>query len=414
MTKKITLSLFLILTTLSWAQQGDASAYSFYGIGDIKKGQTMENRSMGGIAIQNDSIHLNFQNPASHGALKLTAVSFGGNYTNLRVQDQNASGNATRSSFDYFAVGLPLGGVGIVGGLKTISSVGYDISTSLGSNPYTTNKGQGGINQFFLSTGVKILPNLYVGGEVNYNFGNATTERVSQTAGIALATQTKTRSDFGGIGYKLGVMYEQKLGEKHTLFGSIAYAPTTSVSSNNSTTLATLDFNSFDPQSPFDTKGITAENTTVKIPGQATIGLGYGELKKWFVGAQVTAIQSSQMSNRLKGSSNASFEDAMRYAIGAHYTPKYNSYNEYFKKATYRLGFRTENTGLVVNNTPINEYGMTFGLGLPVGGNFSNINIGFEYGSRGTTNSNLVKENFFSVLIGLSLNDKWFKKSKID
>lgn len=411
MTKKITLSLFLLITTLGWAQQGDASAYSFFGIGDLKLGQTVENRATGGVAIQADSTHLNFQNPASHGALRLTTVSFGGNYSNLSIKDQNTSGRAARSAFDYFAVGLPLGKVGVVGGLKPVSTVGYDL---VNYSTNTTDKGHGGVNQFFLSTGVQVMPRLHIGAEFNYNFGNITTERVTKDPNIALATQTKTRSDISGIGYKFGIMYTHKMNEKHNLFGSVAYAASANITSTNSSTLATLNPNSFNSQTPFDSKSIKAENTSVKIPGQMSIGLGYGELKKWFVGAQITAIQSSQLSNRLKGSSNASFEDGMRYSIGAHYTPKHNSYNNYFKKATYRLGFRTENTGLVVNNTSINEYGITFGLGLPTGGNFSSINIGFEYGSRGTTTANLVKEDFFTVVIGLSLNDKWFKKSKID
>jgi hypothetical protein len=45
---------------------------------------------------------------------------------------------------------------------------------------------------------------------------------------------------------------------------------------------------------------------------------------------------------------------------------------------------------------------------------FSNINIGVEYGSTGTTKSNLVKEDFFNINLSLSFNDKWFQKRKID
>jgi len=45
---------------------------------------------------------------------------------------------------------------------------------------------------------------------------------------------------------------------------------------------------------------------------------------------------------------------------------------------------------------------------------FSNVNIGFELGSKGTTKNGLVKENFFNTFISLSLNDKWFEKRYID
>ena len=57
---------------------------------------------------------------------------------------------------------------------------------------------------------------------------------------------------------------------------------------------------------------------------------------------------------------------------------------------------------------------MSFGLGLPVGTNFSNINLGIELGQRGTKDSGLIKENFLRLSVGLSLNDKWFTKRKFD
>ncbi len=55
---------------------------------------------------------------------------------------------------------------------------------------------------------------------------------------------------------------------------------------------------------------------------------------------------------------------------------------------------------------------MTFGLGLPVG--LSKINLGFEFGKKGTTSQNLIQENYFNLNIGLSLNDLWFRKREIN
>ena len=72
---------------------------------------------------------------------------------------------------------------------------------------------------------------------------------------------------------------------------------------------------------------------------------------------------------------------------------------------------RFEKTGLVVQDEPIDEYGINIGLGFPFLG-YQNVNIGFEFGSRGTKNAGLVKENFYSVRLGLTLNDRWFVKNK--
>ena len=56
----------------------------------------------------------------------------------------------------------------------------------------------------------------------------------------------------------------------------------------------------------------------------------------------------------------------------------------------------------------------TLGVGLPLGGTFSNVNIGFELGKRGTTNAGLIQENYANFTLALSLNDRWFVKRKFD
>jgi hypothetical protein len=43
---------------------------------------------------------------------------------------------------------------------------------------------------------------------------------------------------------------------------------------------------------------------------------------------------------------------------------------------------------------------------------FSNANLGLEFGKRGTTNKNLIQENFVNLNVSLSLNSRWFKQKK--
>ena len=69
---------------------------------------------------------------------------------------------------------------------------------------------------------------------------------------------------------------------------------------------------------------------------------------------------------------------------------------------------------MIVNDEPINEFGMSFGLGIPIGTFFSNANLGIELGQRGTKDSGLIQENFLRLSVGLSLNDKWFTKRKFN
>ena len=53
---------------------------------------------------------------------------------------------------------------------------------------------------------------------------------------------------------------------------------------------------------------------------------------------------------------------------------------------------RVENTGLVVKGQSIKDNALTLGLGMPLGGTFSNVNFGVEFGQRGTTSADLVKD----------------------
>ena len=125
-------------------------------------------------------------------------------------------------------------------------------------------------------------------------------------------------------------------------------------------------------------------------------------------------LEASKFSNRFVEIENSTFEDASSVSVGGFFIPKYDSFNSYWKRIVFRTGFRFENTGLVVNNESIDEFGISFGLGLPVGRLFSNANIGFEWGRRGTKNANLVEENFYNINLSLSLNERWFEKRKFN
>jgi hypothetical protein len=80
---------------------------------------------------------------------------------------------------------------------------------------------------------------------------------------------------------------------------------------------------------------------------------------------------------------------------------------------TYKAGFYMRNGDLVIDNQPVNEFGISFGLSLPMNYYFSNVNIGMEYVKRGGVNPGMTLENIFKLKIGFSFKDKWFIKRKI-
>jgi len=156
------------------------------------------------------------------------------------------------------------------------------------------------------------------------------------------------------------------------------------------------------------------DQTEIELPDELRVGAGIGKPKKWFIGAEYIYLGSGDFSEALFVRDQASYDSASKIRLGGFYIPKYNSLTSYFKRLVYRGGFRYEQTGLTIDNQSIDEFGISFGVGMPVGRLFSNINLGFEYGQRGTTDFGLVKEDFFNFSIGLSLNDKWFRQIKFN
>lgn len=417
MIKKILIGFCLFFSALTWAQEGTASPYSFYGIGDIKFKGAVENRSMGGVSVFSDSIHVNLQNPASFSHLKFTTFTLGANYNNVELKTESESENATRTTIDYLVVAMPVAKkFGAALGLLPFSSVGYKIENVNEDNSQTSSKyfGEGGVNRFFGGLGYKFNANFSIGADVNYNFGNISTNSVEFIPVVQYGTRELNTSRVNGVNFNFGLMYNRKVTEKMTLFGSLTYSPESSLNIDNerniTTVLVTGNFNVI-PQE----EGITQLSTSnLKLPSKFVFGAGIGEVRKWMVGTELTLEQSSNFGNRFNDIDNVEYENSTKFSLGGYYIPKYNSFNRYLERVTYRAGFNYENTGLIINNESINNYGITFGLGLPLGGSFSNINVGFEYGKRGTTNSGLIEENYTNVFISLSLNDRWFIKRKYE
>ena len=138
--------------------------------------------------------------------------------------------------------------------------------------------------------------------------------------------------------------------------------------------------------------------------------MGLGEDKKWYFGLNYLKTAEGGYKNELMALDNVKFKSSQTFSFGGFYLPKYDSFTNYFKTITYRVGLRYKNGGLYVNDQQINEIGLNFGFGIPLAG-VSSANLGFEIGQRGTKKASLIKEKFFSIRLGVSLNDLWFIRS---
>ena len=416
MIKKIIISACLLLSLVSFAQEGTSSPYSFYGIGDVRFKGTLENRSMAGLAVEQDSIHINLQNPASYASLKLTTFTLGGTYATTTLKNNSESANATRTTLDYLAVGLPLGKFGLGFGLIPYSSVGYKIE-SISETGTENNKrfnGTGGLNKAFLGVGYKIATNFNIGADVNYNFGKIESNNLEFITGVPVGTRELNSADLSGVNFNLGMMYQTKIYKKITLFSSLTYSIESSLTSKNSRNISTVIYNSNFDLAVVDALDDVKTQASITMPSKISLSGGIGEIKKWLLGGKISYGKTSGQANDYNDDANVGYGKYGSVSLGGYYIPNYNSFSSYTKRIVYRGGFKYEKTGLVINSESINDMGVTFGLGLPVTGGFSNVNLGFELGKKGTTKANLVQENYANVSVSFSLNDKWFEKRKFN
>ncbi len=397
----------------SFAQEGTTSPYSFYGLGELKFKGTVENRMMGGISILSDSIHVNIQNPAGIANLKLVNYSLGASYKSNKLSTDTKSNKLTTSTLDYIAIGIPMGKFAGSFGLLPYTSVGYRLfdDQETENREYT---GSGGINKVFMALAYKITPGLSVGVDASYNFGKLENTALIKN-NLELGTGRSDESAISGFSFNFGAQYKTMVSTNLELSSAITYTLESNLSTQNKRTLFTLLFNEAGGgQAIIDQRDIPIDDGLLTLPSKFSLGAGIGKPKSWFVGGEYTSLKTSNFNNSNTSISNVSFKDASSYKFGGFFIPQYNAFNNYWKRVVYKAGVRFEETGLQINGEDINEFGISFGVSLPVGKLFSNINLGVELGKRGTKKQGLVQENFFNTFLSLSFNDKWFQKRYYD
>lgn len=418
MIKKIIVTACFFLTLASFAQSGSASPYSYFGLGESRFKGTLENRSMSGVAVEQDSIHMNILNPASFAAIRLTTFTMGGGYTSTKMKSDKGSAKAQRTTLDYLAVALPLGKMGVGFGLLPYSSVGYNIE-SISSDPNGNNNrltGSGGLNKAFVALGYTIIPNLVVGADIQYNFGRIKNSNLEFITAIPVGTQEDNKADLNGFSTNLGVMYQGKVNKNLNYYSSLTYMPQSKLVSSNTRTVTTVQYDANYNLVVMEKVESDVIKKDVMIPEKITFGAGIGKSKKWLLGTQIVYQNIGGAGNGVNDAKNVSYENYSNYSLGGYYIPNYNMFSKYYQKITYRAGLKYGKTGTIVNSKSIDEAAITLGFGLPSASvsSWSNFNVGLEFGRKGTTSNGLIQENYGSFSLSFSLNDRWFRQSKFN
>ena len=409
---KISLLFIILVIQLGFAQKSSYSPYSYFGVGETNFSATAENKMMGGNTSYYDSVSVNLNVPASLSKLRFVNYSVGINLKTNRYQAVESNVKTTTASLNYLSVSVPTKILGFNFGLKPNTSVGYLLeSIDESTDPVTNNRydGNGGINSAFVGVGFELFKNLGLGISSSYSFGNLNHYHSKILTDVELFTRVTSESSLSGISYNFSAVFQQKFRNNIQIYSSFVHQPESTLNSKNKQLIATLksDGGFGGDVENIDLSLNGKDETKISIPSFSSFGLGFGEDKKWFFGFNLKSVSGNGYRNELMALDNVNFNEYKVYSTGGFYLPKYDSFTSFLDRVTYRFGLKFIDGGLVVNQQSIKDFGINFGLGIPVG-RISKANIGLEIGQRGKNSFGLIKENYVNFMVGVSLIDLWF------
>ena len=410
------------------AQNITNSIYSRYGYGtEVFKGFA-QNIALGGTGIaQKGAWHLNYNNPSSNAALKLTAFNVGisGHYNQqLNTSDTIVNKGA---SFAYLAIGFPVTKWwGLSFGIIPYTGVGYKVIDTTDFNKrqiQNTYRGNGGLNKLYWANGFNpfkifsdsLMPGFAIGVNTDFTFGNIYNEEFKSFVGsdtsYYLNILNTTHNAYKGFSFLVGLQNTLNIKDETRITLGFSYGFKGQL--NNTLNInSERYFNTNLASSLVDTAYYSEKSKVLAyLPSQYTFGFNLEMGPKFSYNMEYKVVNWAKDS--ISGTLN-NLKNSRSIAAGFQYYPNSQSPDGMLKHTYYRFGFRNTTLPYYFNDTQILEQAFTLGAGFPLRKAVSSVNVGLELGRRGTTLNNLVKENYFMINIGFTINDRWFIKTKFD
>lgn len=426
--KVITVLAFSSLALISKSQNLNTySPYSRFGIGILSNRGFTQTLGMGGVSqsIRNPYA-INYLNPASYSAQDSMSFIFDfgvqGSSTSFSGYDQDLNSFTTRNStggIHHISFAFPLSSRwGVAAGIAPYSNVGYSlfryetdpiILSTIGRIKYE-HVGRGGINQAFVGTGFNPVKNLSVGLNLLYYFGSMDYNNniiFPITSTNYTNAYIKSSIVVRDISFNLGIQYSLILNKETN--SSLIFGAT--VENKQSLKLKNKWFVNIENNGNYIDSLVPHKDakSNLTLPSNINVGLTYNHRNKVLATAEYF---SQDWSTTEAFNTNDPLTKMETYRMGLEYTPNVKDFRSYLKKINYRLGGFYTNSNLIVESNQISEYGITFGVGLPVKNN-TRFNISFEIGKRGTNENYLIKETFGVVNLSITFHDSpWFFKRK--
>jgi hypothetical protein len=383
--------------------------------------------ALGGTAFGiRSSSYVNHSNPASYTSLDTTSFVFeGGFYTqSTTLKTTTASQKNSYSSIGTVLFGFPITRrIKASFGLMPYTNVGFKIaeqktlqifpdSSTTVSNIYD---GTGGLNKVYLGFGYAISRNLSVGVNADFLFGTISRNSTSNFLMLPNASSYRqtTSIKVNDFNFNFGLQYVTNIKKDLHLTLGLVYTPAMNIRASSDTIA-----NMVSPADPttiiFPISQSTTNDGKIGMPKSIGGGFSLERDDKWLIAADVYWQNWEKLSMFGK---NAAMKNSLRASLGLQITPNATDYNNYFRRVKYRFGVAYTNTYLQLNGRQLNDVGLSFGAGFPIRKSQTDmskgiLNVTFEIGKRGTTDLNLIKEDYVRFTLGMSIYDFWFRKQK--
>ncbi|MEM7086865.1 MAG: hypothetical protein AAF489_11820 [Bacteroidota bacterium] len=386
------------------------SPYSVFGLGVQSNSNLAGFSGFGntGIAYQGKSL-INPYNSAALASIQEKSFLFdiGLNAEVSILTDRSDEEPRITSNFSNVAFGFNANGKwGIGFTLTPATNVGYTLiglqSDIEGSGEtFTSNViGSGGINEIKFDFGHRIFNRLNLGIAAAYLFGSIDeSENIRLIDSSLLINEENVYS-----GFQLGLGMQYNLTEKFTL-GATSKFPSVLKGTQNRNVVKSLntinslvedeeDLNIDDFTFPFQ----FGVGLSTSYFSNLTLNIDYHR-KLWDATNQFDAI--------------GKYTDQSIFGIGGEIVPKKNGF-KFWQRINYRIGFSYDTGNLEINDTSIEKYKYSLGLGIPMGKGNSMINISYNFINNGVIQGILIEENTHLFNVNLTLSDVWFLKRQYD
>ena len=419
-----------VCITPAVAQSGTNSPYSQYGLGLLNEQSSGFNRGMNGLGLAfREHNQVNYINPASYSALDSLTFIFdaglSGQITNFNENGHKI--NANNADFEYAVAAFrAFKHVGVSFGIVPFTNVGYNYAITDYLNDdrdvaYTnTYSGSGGIHQVYFGAGWEFLKGLSVGANISYLWGDIDRSVINSYSDGSINTLSKYYTA-SVKSYKLdvGLQYQLALDKKNALAIGLTYGlghklgtdPTCNIISTNTMTAVA------------DTASFTVNNG-LEITTSFGAGVMWNHANKFKLGADFSYQQWGSLQYPVYRVVNDEpryeltddyYKDRYKVTVGGEFCNDEMS-RRFFDRIRFRAGVSYATSYYKINGLDgPDEISASIGFGIPIVNAYNNrsvLNISGQWVHSAA--NGLLTENTFRINIGITFNERWFMKWKVD